>query len=94
MISSYRKLSLWDILGNGRNNIFKYLPSNKNLFITGSGRGGLEVCIELLGLKKSDSVLMPVLTAEGAVQPFYRKGINVVFFDVTPCLGIDVDEME
>ncbi len=52
------------------------------------------MCIDLLGLNEKDSVLMPVLTAEGAVQPFYKKNIKVIFFDLKPTLEIDVDKIE
>ena len=93
MISSYKKLSFSDIFGWQDNDIYEYLPKSNNMFLSSSGRGGLEACIDLLGINENESVLMPVLTAEGAVNPFYRKGVKVIFFDIKPNLEIDVDKI-
>ena len=93
MINSFRKLSLLDIFSKGNNDLFQYIPHQNKYFTCASGRGGLEKCIELLGLNKNDSVLMPVLTAEGAVHPFYKKGVKVKFFDLNRSLQININKI-
>ena len=94
MYSSYRKLSFLEIFGNKDNNIFNYLPKTKYFFKCSSGREGLEVCIKLLGLNKKDSVLMPALTAEGAIRPFLKQKINIIFYDINENLQIDINKIE
>ncbi len=94
MYSSYRKLTFSEIFQNKNNKVFQYLPNNKSFFMCATARGGLEVCIKLIGLKKKDSVLMPALTAEGAIRPFLEKNVNVILFDINEDLQIDVNKID
>ena len=94
MYSSYRKLSFSEIFGNKNNNIYNHLPKTKSFFECSSGREGLEVCLKLLCLNKEDSILMPALTAEGAIRPFLNKKINIIFYDIDENLQIDINKIE
>jgi len=94
LYSSYRKLSFSEIFGNKNNNIYNHLPKTKSFFECSSGREGLEVCLKLLCLNKEDSILMPALTAEGAIRPFLNKKINIIFYDIDENLQIDINKIE
>jgi dTDP-4-amino-4,6-dideoxygalactose transaminase len=93
LYSSYRKLTFKEIFNNNNKNIFQHLPNNKRFFTCSSARSGLGKCIDLINLSEKDSVLMPALTAEGAIKPFLKKKINVILFDVNENLQIDSDKI-
>lgn len=93
MISSYRKLSFEDLTHKGNNNILSHLPEGEACFTCASGRGGLEVCIKLLGLSCNDTALMPALIPEGVMIPFNKGGVKIEYFDLKRDLQTDVDQL-
>jgi hypothetical protein len=94
VISNSRRLNPFYLLRKSNNNIFQYLPKGENYFITSSGRGGLEVCINILKLTPEDTVLLPTFVAEGVISPFIKKKINVDFYRLKHNLIVDLEYLE
>jgi hypothetical protein len=56
------------------------------------GRDALSLAVSYLGLKSTDTVLLPVYTCQEVLRSFLDQ-TNVVFYDVLPDLTIDPDEI-
>lgn len=89
-----RRLSFSQIISNGDNDLFKFLPSVKEFILTGSVRGGLEGIIDLLYLKSQTKVLLPVFIAEGVIRPFINKKVEIVYYKLTDDLNPDISDIK
>lgn len=58
-----------------------------------SGTAALELAYHLIGLKKGDEVITPVLTCTATNIPFLRMGVRIVFADIKPDLTINPDDV-
>lgn len=94
MISYKRSLNLSTLSENKSNNLFNFLPDNRNHFYTGTARGGIEYCLDELGLNENDSVLIPAFVAEGVISPFKKKGIIVKFYKCKENLAVNLTDLE
>lgn len=61
----------------------------KNILSVNSGTSALELAYHLLGLKKGDEVIVPVFICSATTTPLKRRGVKVVFADVTDELLLD-----
>jgi hypothetical protein len=89
-----RRLSFHELRANGNNDIFKFLPDIKEHFLTESVRGGLEAIIDKLWANQTIKVLLPVFIAEGAISPFKKKGVSVIFYRLNEDLSPNLDDIE
>src|SRR3954469_22643195 len=93
MISYKRSLS-WSLLRQKETfNILDYLPVNDAWFFIASARSGIESCIELLGMKPGDAVLLPAFVAQGVIEPFRIKKINIVYYKSKADLKFDAADI-
>lgn len=59
-----------------------------------SGTSALELAYHLLGLKKGDEVIVPVLTCSATNVPLARRGVKIVFADIDPdTLNVDWEDV-
>lgn len=61
----------------------------KNLLAVNSGTSALELAYHILGFKKGDEVIVPVLTCTATNHPLVRRGVKIVFADVTDEMLLD-----
>src|SRR5579871_4302141 len=94
MLSYKRALDKSSLSKAGNHNIIDFIPANDSHFFVSSGRGGLEACIDLLGITKNDSVLMPAFVAEGVISPFQKKNVRVVRYKSKPDLKLDAEDIK
>jgi len=59
-----------------------------------SGTAALELAYHIIGFKKGDEVITPVLTCTATNIPFLRKGVKIVFADIKDNLTIDPEDVE
>lgn len=59
-----------------------------------SGTASVELAYHLIGLKKGDEVITPVLTCTATNIPFLHKQVKIVFADVKDDLTIDPADVE
>lgn len=85
------------ILGQGE----KVVEFEKQLSFLGkyvltlnSGTSALELAYDLLGLKPGDEVITPVFTCVATNLPLVRRGVKIVFADVTDDLMLDWKDVE
>lgn len=91
MISNKKKLFLRQLIKRGDCSLEPFLPEPKASFTTMSGRGGLELCFDLLGLMPGDTVFLPAFVPEGVYSPCKNKGLKIVFYDIQKNLLIDME---
>lgn len=65
----------------------------KNVLTVNSGTSALELAYDLLDLKPGDEVIVPVFTAVPTTLPLLRRGVKIVFADVTDQLLMDWDDV-
>lgn len=66
----------------------------KNVVTVNSATSALELAYHLLGLKKGDEAIVPVFTFAATTIPLVRRGVKVVFADVTDELLLDWDDVK
>jgi dTDP-4-amino-4,6-dideoxygalactose transaminase len=95
MLSYKRRLTIRQLVASlkSRGDRLTPLAFNKEHFFTGSARGGIELCIDLLGFQETDSVLLPAFVAEGVISPFKKKNINILFYKCHKDLMVDLDDL-
>ncbi len=54
-----------------------------------SGTAALELAYHLMGFKKGDEVITPILTCTATNIPFLRMGVKIVFADIKNDLTVD-----
>jgi dTDP-4-amino-4,6-dideoxygalactose transaminase len=64
----------------------------QNVLTLNSGTSALELAYHLLGLKKGDEVITPVLNFPGTNLPLIRRGVKLVFADIKDDLSLDFDD--
>ena len=64
----------------------------ENVLTVNSGTSALELAYDLLDLKQGDEVIVPVFTAVATSLPLVRRGVRVVFADVTDKMLMDWDD--
>ena len=67
---------------------------NRYALAVNSGTSALELAYHLLDLKQGDEVICPVFTCTATTIPLVRRGIKVVFADVTDELLLDFDDVK
>ena len=63
------------------------------LFVN-SGTSALELAYHLIGLKKGDEVIVPVLDCMAGQTGLLRRGVKIVFADIDENLNIDPRDVE
>jgi len=66
----------------------------ENLITVNSGTSALELAYDLLDLKKGDEVISPVFTAVATNIPLIRRGVKIIFADVTDKFLMDFDHVQ
>lgn len=66
----------------------------QNVVTVNSGTSALELAYHLLGLKKGDEAIVPVFTFVATTVPLVRRGVKVVFADVTDELLLDWNDVK
>ena len=59
-----------------------------------SGTSALELAYHLIGLKKDDEVIVPILDCTAGQMGLLRRGVKIVFADVDNNLNIDPDDVQ
>ena len=63
------------------------------LFVN-SGTSALELAYHLIGLKKGDEVIMPILNCTAGCMGLIRRGVKIVFADIDENLNIDPEDVK
>ena len=66
----------------------------KNVAMVNSGTSALELAYHLLGLKRGDEAIVPVFTFSATSVPLVRRGVKVIFADVTDELLLDWNDVK
>lgn len=66
----------------------------KYVLTLNSGTSALELAYDLLNLKVGDEVIAPVFTFVGTNLPLVRRGVKIVFADITPDLLLDWNDVK
>ena len=93
MQSYKRRLDTKTLFGKGNHDIFSYLPAAPAHFFTNSVRGGLKAIIESLKIPPGSKVMLPAWVAEGIIDPFRKKKMEVVFYNSLPNLSPDLENI-
>lgn len=59
-----------------------------------SGTSALEMAYHLIGLKKGDEVIVPILDCTAGQMGLLRRGVKIVFADVDDNLNIDPEDVK
>jgi len=94
VLSYKRSLDPRVLRKTGTAHVLDYLLGNEKFFMSSSGRGGLEYCIEALKFRPDDIVLLPVFVAEGVISPFRKKNIGVEFYKCKPDMVVDLEDLK
>jgi len=86
------------IIGQGKKVLeFEKLLAEKlkiqNIVTVNLGTSALELAYHLLGLKARDEVIVPIFTCSATTVPLARRGVKVVFADVTDELLLDWEDV-
>ena len=68
--------------------------AKRKAWFTRRGRDAILHGISMLGLEKGDQVLAPGYICGSALSPFAARGIETVFYDLTPGLNADLADIE
>src|SRR3989344_1820858 len=63
-----------------------------NVLTLNSGTSAIELAYHLLNLKKGDEVITPVFSFVGTNLPLIRRGVKVVFADISDNLSLDFND--
>ncbi|UCH92174.1 MAG: DegT/DnrJ/EryC1/StrS aminotransferase family protein [Candidatus Aminicenantes bacterium] len=94
MFSYKRYLNHKTFREKNKNHILDFLPKNRCFSFISSARGGIEAFIDMSGIKKNDSVLIPAFVPEGLSTPFKKKGINMRIYKSRSDLSINYKDLE
>ena len=73
----------------------KKITKSRDVITVINGTVALKVCLEILGIKKNDEVLVPSLTFVGTVNAIKHAGGNPHFIDTdSDTLGIDIKKLD
>ena len=73
----------------------KKITKSRDVITVINGTVALKVCLEVLGIKKNDEVLVPSLTFVGTVNAIKHAGGNPHFIDTdSDTLGIDIKKLD
>ena len=73
----------------------KKITKSRDVITAINGTVALKVCLEVLGIKKNDEVLVPSLTFVGTVNAIKHAGGNPHFIDTdSDTLGIDIKKLD
>jgi len=67
---------------------------NRYALAVNSGTSALELAYHLLDLKSGDEVITPVFTCSATNIPLIRRGVKIVFADVTDELLLDFEDVK
>ncbi len=73
----------------------KKITKSRDVITVINGTVALKVCLEVLGIKKNDEVLVPSLTFVGTINAIKHAGGNPHFIDTdSDTLGIDIKKLD
>ena len=76
-------------------NGLKRITKSSDVITVLNGTVALKICLQVLGLKKNNEVLVPSLTFVGTVNAIKHAGGNPHFVDTdVDTLGIDIEKLE
>ena len=76
-------------------NQIKKHTNSKDVIAVLNGTIGLKICLEVLGIKKDEEVLVPTMTFVGTINAIKHTNANPVFLDSDPNnLGINFDKLK
>ena len=76
-------------------NSLKRITKSSDVITVLNGTVALKICLQVLGLKKNNEVLVPSLTFVGTVNAIKHAGGNPHFVDTdVDTLGIDIEKLE
>lgn len=68
------------------NSLIHYLGTN-NVTLVNSYSSALIICLDVLGIKAGDEIVMSPMCCLQSTQPLSAKGIKIVWADIDPCVG-------
>jgi len=72
----------------------KKITKAKNVFLTSSCTGALEIITNIINIKKDDEIIIPSFTFVSAADAFVNAGAKIVFCNIDENFIIDLDELK
>lgn len=93
-VITYRRHLSWAALaGEKRLGLDGFFPATWRRVEAFSGRNALATLARAMGWGSGDVLLAPALVGEGAIEPFRRAGMGILFYRLRSDLSVDVDSL-
>ena len=76
------------------NNEIRKITKCKNVFLTSSCTGALDIITKIINLKKEDEVIIPSFNFVSAVDTFSSTGAKIVFCDIDNNFVLDIKDLK
>lgn len=76
------------------NNEIKKITKCKNVLLTSSCTGALDIITKIIDLKKGDEVIIPSFNFVSSVDTFSCTGAKIVFCDIDDNFILDIDDLK